>query len=641
MATIYRTLTYVTASVNPSASTQRNDSIPSDVLDIIKIKVVPSNVGPLELTKVEIFNSSSFATGALVYATNSFTGSLIDPVWNDGVTPTEKNEGFICKYQDLDLVQQLHLKITNNGTLAKTYTVTITYIASQDLRGGIIDVKRDFGATGDGTTDDTAAIAAAITFAATNGQVVYFPTGTYKHSGIAMPDANGIELNGDGPTLSILNYTGSGTAIYKTSTATNNSFYRFSNFKLVDVGTGTKGLDMTSMWFSRATNLWVSGFTTDIYMQQGPVGTYWNVVDQCYMDTCTRGYWISATGTTGLAANNRIIFSTVHSFTTAGIQVDNGTETNAALFNNLETTSAARFIDWQSDRGTIQGNYCETATAANTGLYLRGSSNTAIGNVYVTFTTQIDYSTLFANDLYESHAKVFVVRHDATFGIDPGGVGIGIEASYPLHVYGLVGGVSGFFDPGGDANNTIIVKAGNSGTGRNAAIDFYQNATRSWSLVKDSTGDLNIVNVVGGGGATQAKFKSSDGSTLFDLGGVILGGATGGQKGVGSLNAAADIYKNNAAYTNPDYAFEHYFTGKIDKFKNNEGAAQYKGLQSISKTKAYAKRYHRLPNVHAGKGVFHRSDILLEKLEEAYLYIFELDQRLHKLENSKVRKNGK
>jgi hypothetical protein len=44
--------------------------------------------------------------------------------------------------------------------------------------GGVINVK-DFGATGNGTTDDTAAIQAAIT-AAPAGAAIYFPKGSYK-----------------------------------------------------------------------------------------------------------------------------------------------------------------------------------------------------------------------------------------------------------------------------------------------------------------------------------------------------------------------------------------------------------------------------------------------------------------------------
>jgi len=49
------------------------------------------------------------------------------------------------------------------------------------LRDSPVDVK-GFGATGDGSTDDTAAIQAAIT--ANAGKAIYFPPGTYKTTGV-------------------------------------------------------------------------------------------------------------------------------------------------------------------------------------------------------------------------------------------------------------------------------------------------------------------------------------------------------------------------------------------------------------------------------------------------------------------------
>jgi hypothetical protein len=54
-----------------------------------------------------------------------------------------------------------------------------------DLFNGMINVKASrWGAKGDGTTDDTAAIQAALTYAA--GVAVYFPPGIYLHSGALM-----------------------------------------------------------------------------------------------------------------------------------------------------------------------------------------------------------------------------------------------------------------------------------------------------------------------------------------------------------------------------------------------------------------------------------------------------------------------
>jgi hypothetical protein len=57
---------------------------------------------------------------------------------------------------------------------------------------------KDFGATGDGATNDTTAVQAAITAAATTGKIVYFPAGTYKVTTLTLPQqGGGIELMGE------------------------------------------------------------------------------------------------------------------------------------------------------------------------------------------------------------------------------------------------------------------------------------------------------------------------------------------------------------------------------------------------------------------------------------------------------------
>lgn len=67
-------------------------------------------------------------------------------------------------------------------------TITGILIAAMQDHGGQIFSVRAYGATGDGTTDDTNAIKATITAMASNGGIIFFPVGTYYVTiNIALP----------------------------------------------------------------------------------------------------------------------------------------------------------------------------------------------------------------------------------------------------------------------------------------------------------------------------------------------------------------------------------------------------------------------------------------------------------------------
>lgn len=67
----------------------------------------------------------------------------------------------------------------------------------------MIDV-RDFGATGDGETDDTEAIAAAVLAAESATGVVYLPAGTYRTTAELSANPRRIAIRGDGPQSTFL-----------------------------------------------------------------------------------------------------------------------------------------------------------------------------------------------------------------------------------------------------------------------------------------------------------------------------------------------------------------------------------------------------------------------------------------------------
>lgn len=116
-------------------------------------------------------------------------------------------------------------------------------------------------------------------------------------------------------------------------------------------------------------------------------------------------------------------------------------------------------------------------------------------------------------------------------------------------------------------------------------------------------------------------------SRLHVDGGVQVGSPTGGDRGTGTINVSGDIYKNGTAYNNPDYVFAQHFDGSND--------AGYGGMVPLERLEERLRSERHLPGiVHEPMGVFQRQDVLLEKLEEAYLHIIELTKRVQRLEST-------
>lgn len=93
---------------------------------------------------------------------------------------------------------------------------------------------------------------------------------------------------------------------------------------------------------------------------------------------------------------------------------------------------------------------------------------------------------------------------------------------------------------------------------------------------------------------------------------------------VGDINTTGDIRKAGFAYNNPDYVFE-------PKYK----LIPIKDLQKfVSEKKHLPGMLSKAELNKEGVKIFEQNRLLTEKLEEAYLYIFQLEQRLEKLEKS-------
>ncbi len=153
-------------------------------------------------------------------------------------------------------------------TPTATGTTTARAMATRLIE--YVNVK-DFGALGNDSADDTAAIQLAFDYAiAAVSATVVFPRGVYRHTALTLAPGSGainvnlLGLGGAGSSGVVLKYTGTGgTAL----TIKNNTRFRMDNLRLTDAGTGAKGLFITSLAVGSSTgpgvlsNIYITGFT--------------------------------------------------------------------------------------------------------------------------------------------------------------------------------------------------------------------------------------------------------------------------------------------------------------------------------------------------------------------------------------------
>ena len=131
--------------------------------------------------------------------------------------------------------------------------MSLTKVTYSMIEGSPINVL-DYGATGDGATNDTAAIQAAINALPANGGAIYFPVGTYLTD--SLTGVTGLKFLGDGS-----GYYGGTVIKLKTSNTTLLTFTDKPQFEASNLlfegtsGTVQKGEDVTDIgiYFNNAT----------------------------------------------------------------------------------------------------------------------------------------------------------------------------------------------------------------------------------------------------------------------------------------------------------------------------------------------------------------------------------------------------
>ena len=99
----------------------------------------------------------------------------------------------------------------------------------------------------------------------------------------------------------------------------------------------------------------------------------------------------------------------------------------------------------------------------------------------------------------------------------------------------------------------------------------------------------------------------------------------------GNLEVEGVLSKSGSTYVNPDYVFNCYFDNECGDYKS----------MTIEQTLDYVKDNRHLPNLNDVKpdesfDIVERQRIQTEKIEEMFLYISELEQRISSLEDSGI-----
>jgi hypothetical protein len=207
-----------------------------------------------------------------------------------------------------------------------------------------------------------------------------------------------------------------------------------------------------------------------------------------------------------------------------------------------------------------------------------------------------------------------------------------------------------------------FVSINDNGGGNQAGFQLLDAGASQWQFIKQVNNAFLIYDAIGAttvltANVNNGTFNINPANTLFlnpsGSHGVVVGSAadpgaagsltvsasllvgspTGGALGAGKVNVSGGIYLNNSAYTNPDYVFEHHFTGGIKKYADRPRAKDYRGRLAIDELERHVAAHLRFPGIgDEPTDIFERGDIALEKLEEQALYLFELNARIGRLE---------
>ena len=455
---------------------------------------------------------------------------------------------------------------TQSGSGAVARTV-------QDKVGEVVSVK-DFGAVGDGVTDDTVAFQNA----AAAAKCVYVPSGTYQLSGTIVVSVDGAHWFGDGISASILRATTNSLPIFTINGGLNGvTIEEMQLTRTPTAITGGDGIRCSTVSIGQATLRRLLVQNQNNGLSLGP--TDWSEVDKVIVQKCQNiGFFVTNTASDGACQWS---FDTCLSQmnvaqgylvqTQAGpAQMTVGTFKNCATFANSavgmgflgsagvplqgvritggfigEDGSHEIYMDTFGGQHFIDSVFLELSGRRTTGPTLTtAASNTGCGIAVTSNNDGIQITGCHSNGNSQDGYFLSGGSHYLS-GCRATNNGLALGSGRRNGVYStagrvvIVGGAFGNTGAGTSQQYGAFVNDGN-----NLSVGFADlngNATAAWGATSSATYITSVGNLPN----TLNVGLSPAGSVL------IGGGSTGGFTAAGTINVSGGLLKNNTAYTNP------------------------------------------------------------------------------------------
>lgn len=455
----------------------------------------------------------------------------------------------------------------------------------------LVSVK-DFGAKGDGTTDDTSAIQAAINLACTYGGNVYLPAGTYKISAALVFSMNSgtvdpfkrPSMSGDGMAATTIYQTANANGIEIVGYDPNPAGYcLFQDFTLYGYQLNKLGFALKDIAFVTINNVYIAGWATGLYGA--------NVLSSTFNDLVIRyntgGFYFEPNAAYGFYSEPNAI--TMSNCTVGNNYAYGGKVIGAGTFNytggSIEANGAGTDLSsgkWGLALVDVGGSVAQQSASGFTisGVYFEGNGGQAQFQVQQTVSrpgingTLIGCSfTALGASYPQQQVYLAATLSSYAFPITFESVGwAGLDGYTPSSGRPTINNVAGDF------------KLAMVGCTYSSAVDQYKQGApnRFEGIVEASVfADLSGTPIGGGGGGgtLQSVLTAGNTSTLNGIfggngttTGVVIGTNTYGGVPFAGIGAyASRLYLANTAALSTTYAID--FNGANFQPAVDSGAA--------------------------------------------------------------------